>query len=93
MKMTVVSYVFAAGLRGNKIDTKVVYKLHTLLEEPENFPTLLWVDLRNNDGIITLPGQFVQLLMERRKKTNALKNTEDEKSSVSVQDAMNGKVV
>lgn len=53
----------------------------------------MWVDFRNNNGINTIPGQFVQLLMERRKQHRALRKTEDEKESISVQDAMNGKVV
>lgn len=84
------SYFFT-GLRGNKLNIKSVHKFHSLLEEPQNFPSLMWVDFRNNNGINTIPGQFVQLLMER--KHRALKQTEGEKESISVQDAMNGKVV
>lgn len=84
---------FFTGLRGNKLDIKAVQKLHSFLEEPQNFPTLVWVDFRNNNGINTIPGAFAQLLMERRIKHRALKQTDDEKSSFSVQDAMNGKVV
>ena len=63
------------------------------MKVPQNFPSLMWVDFRNNNGINTIPGQFVQLLMERRKQHRALRKTEDEKESISVQDAMNGKVV
>lgn len=72
---------------------KSVYKLHRLLEEPQNFPALMWVDLRNNYRINTIPGQFVQLLMERRKTHRPLTKTADENASISVQDAINGKVV
>lgn len=67
--------------------------LHRLLEEPQNFPALMWVDLRNNYGINTIPGQFVQLLMERRKTRHPLTKTADDNASISVQDAINGKVV
>ena len=72
---------------------KAVYKLHSLLEEPENFPTLVWADFRNNKGIITIPGAFVQLFMQRRTNYQATKETSDKKLAISVQDAMNGKVV
>ena len=84
--------LFFTGLRGNSINVKSVFKLHRLLEEPQNFPALMWVDLRNNYGINTIPGQFVQLLMERR-KTHHPSTTADEKASISVQDAINGRVV
>lgn len=87
------SVLFFTGLRGNSLNVKSVYKLHRLLEEPQNFPTLMWVDFRNNNGINTIPGQFVQLLIERRKAHSALKKTVDENASISVQDAINGKVV
>ncbi|KAM7439957.1 Leucine rich repeat containing 75A [Porites harrisoni] len=81
------------GLRGNKLDNRVVFKLHKLLEEPGNFPALVWTDFRNNKGIITIPGAFVQLLMQRRLTFNAEKEeTPDERVAISVQDAMNGKV-
>ena len=71
-----------------------VLKLNYLLEEPQNFPLLMWVDFRNNNGINTIPGQLVRRLMERREKRRDTKRqTEDEKESISVQDAMNGKVV
>ncbi|KAM7425784.1 Leucine rich repeat containing 75B [Porites harrisoni] len=81
------------GLRGNKLDNRVVFKLHKLLEEPDNFPALVWTDFRNNKGIITIPGAFVQLLMQRRLTFNAEKEeTPDERVAISVQDAMNGKV-
>lgn len=54
----------------------------------------MWVDLRNNYGINIIPGQFVQLLMERRKTHHRpLEKTADENASISVQDAINGKVV
>ena len=54
----------------------------------------MWVDFRNNSGINTIPGQLVRRFMERREKRRAMKRqTEDEKESISVQDAMNGKVV
>lgn len=73
---------------------KSVYKLCHLLEEPQNFPKLMWVDLRNNYGINIIPGQFVQLLMERRKTHHRpLEKTADENASISVQDAINGRVV
>ena len=84
---------FYLGLRGNKLDNRVVFKLHKLLEEPGNFPALVWTDFRNNKGIITIPGAFVQLLMQRRLTFNAEKEeTPDERVAISVQDAMNGKV-
>ena len=85
--------LFFTGLRGNSINVKSVFKLHRLLEEPQNFPALMWVDLRNNYGINTIPGQLVQLLMERRKTHYPLTMTADENSSISVQDAINGNVV
>ncbi|CAH3014174.1 unnamed protein product [Porites evermanni] len=82
-----------SGLRGNKLDNRVVFKLHKLLEEPDNFPALVWTDVRNNKGIITISGAFVQLLMQRRLTFNAEKaDTPDERVGISVQDAMNGKV-
>lgn len=86
-------FYFFLGLRGNQIDMKLVLKLLTLLKDPKYFPNLLWVDLRNNNGIITIPSQFVQLLMERRTQLIALKDTNEKKKSISVQDAINGKVV
>ena len=80
-------------MRGNKLDNRVVFKLHKLLEEPDNFPALVWIDFRNNKGIITIPGAFVHLLMQRRLPFNAEKEeTPDERVAISVQDAMNGKV-
>lgn len=85
--------LFFTGLRGNSINVKSVFKLHRLLEEPQNFPALMWVDLRNNYGINTIPGQLVQLLMERRKAHHPLTMTADENSSISVKDAINGNVV
>jgi len=72
---------------------KSVYKLHHLLEEPQNFPALMWVDLRNNYRINTIPGQLVQLLMERRKKHRPSTKKADENAFISVQDAINGNVV
>lgn len=82
-------------MRGNKIDTKAVHKLHMLLTEPEKFPALVWVDFRNNKGITTVPGEFVQLFTQRRTKHQASKETDEEreKSVISVQDAINGNVV
>ncbi|KAL9984375.1 hypothetical protein ACROYT_G006661 [Oculina patagonica] len=91
--MTKLECLCFLGLRGNKLNIKSVHKLHYLLEEAQNFPSLMWVDFRNNNGINTIPGQFVQLLMGRREKHRALPKSEGEKESISVQDAMNGKVV
>ena len=82
-----------SGLRGNKLDIKAVIKLQSLLEEPENFRALVWADFRNNKGIITVPGEFVQLLTRGRTKHQASEETTDEKLGISVQDAINGKVV
>lgn len=91
--LIIFDFYFFLGLRGNQIDMKLVLKLLTLLKDPKYFPNLLWVDLRNNNGIITIPSQFVQLLMERRTQLIALKDTDEKKKSISVQDAINGKVV
>lgn len=91
--LIIFDFYFFLGLRGNQIDMKLVLKLLTLLKDPKYFPNLLWVDLRNNNGIITIPSQFVQLLMERRTQLIALKDTNEKKKSISVQDAINGKVV
>ena len=84
---------FILGLRGNKLDMKTVYKIHSLLEQPENFPSLVWLDFRNNIGINTIPGELVKLFMQRRTKHRDSKETADEKSAISIQDAINGKVV
>ena len=81
------------GLRGNKLDMKAVHKFHSLLEQPQNFPTLVWLDFRNNIGINTIPGELVQLFMQRRTNHRGSKETADEKSAISIQDAINGKVV
>lgn len=81
------------GLRGNKLDMKAVHKFHSLLEQPGNFSTLVWLDFRNNIGINTIPGELVQLFMQRRTKHRGSKETTDEKSALSIQDAINGKVV
>lgn len=91
--LVIFDFYFFLGLRGNQIDMKLVLKLLTLLKDPKYFPNLLWVDLRNNNGIITIPSQFVQLLMERRTQLIALKDTDEKKKSISVQDAINGKIV
>ncbi|XP_068743149.1 uncharacterized protein [Montipora capricornis] len=90
MKLETLHYL---GVRGNKLDTVAVHMLHTLLERSENFPSLMWVDFRNNKGIITISGDLVNLLMQRRTKYRGLNGPDDRKSIISIQDAINGRLV
>lgn len=82
-----------SGLRGNKLDMRSVYNLLNILEQSEHFPTLVWVDFRNNKGINTIPGELVQRFTKRRTRQQGSNEDAIGKTVFSVQDAINGRVV
>ena len=71
---------------------KAVHKLLSLLEDPENFQTLLWVDFRNNKEINTIPGKFVDLLAKRKERNSSMRKASDEEIRLAVKDAIRGKI-
>ena len=53
------------GLRGNRLDYSCVEFLDQLMQKPERFPKLFWVDMRNNVDIHTYPKSLLEAFKER----------------------------